>query len=286
MTGDYRIILPLMLTVVISTMLTRRLLGGDSIYTLKLRRRGIQLRSGRDVDILQSVTVGEVMTRDVNTVPVDMTLEELTKSFTRLHRHGFPVLDADGTLWGIVTITDVDRAVEENLAQDTSVSVIATPREQLVVAFPNEPIGQALIQMGPRGLGRLPVVSREVPNQLIGLVRRSDIIRAYNMALTRRTTLQFQAQNLQRQNPGDTQFVDLTLNENDQGIGKALRDLSTDMPDDCILISIRRRGTIIIPHGDTVLEPGDHITAFIRSQDVDTLYNCLRGNGTISQSAK
>ncbi|MBE0689303.1 MAG: chloride channel protein [Anaerolineae bacterium] len=277
MTGDYRIILPLMLTVVTTTLLSHRLLGGSSIYTLKLKRRGIQLQSGRDVDILQSVTIGEVMDRDVDTVPVDMALAELAKIFNHTRRHGFPVLDSEGKLWGIITVTDVDRAAEENLPQDTKLEAIGTPRSQLVVAFPDEPIGQALTKMGPRGLGRLPVASREDPNRLVGLVRRIDIIQAYNMALARRTTLRYQAQRLQRQSPGDTQFIDFTLNEPDQAIGKALRDLATDMPDDCILISIQRKGKVIIPHGDTILESGDQITAFVRSRDVHTLTAYLRG---------
>ena len=41
LTGDYRIILPLMLTVVVATLLAQKMLGGESIYTLKLTRRGI-----------------------------------------------------------------------------------------------------------------------------------------------------------------------------------------------------------------------------------------------------
>jgi CIC family chloride channel protein len=277
MTGDYRIILPLMLTVVITTLLTYRLLGGFSIYTLKLMRRGVRLQSGRDVDVLQGVTVGEVMTHDVNTVTVDTRLAELANMFASTRRHGLPVLDGAGNLWGIVTITDMDRAAEEHVPQDATIASIATPRAQLVVAYPDEPIGQALSQMGPRGLGRLPVVSRDAPDKLIGLVRRNDIIRAYNMALTRRTTLRYQAEHLQRQRPGDAQFVEVTLGETDAGAGKALRDLSAAMPDDCILISIRRGDSTIIPHGDTVLEPGDLITAFIRGQEVQSLYDCLRG---------
>ena len=47
LTGDYRIILPLMLTVVVATLLARRMLKGESIYTLKLTRRGVRLEQGR-----------------------------------------------------------------------------------------------------------------------------------------------------------------------------------------------------------------------------------------------
>ena len=53
LTGDYRIILALMLSVVIATLVAQKLLGGESIYTLKLSRRGVRLQAGRDVDIMQ-----------------------------------------------------------------------------------------------------------------------------------------------------------------------------------------------------------------------------------------
>jgi CIC family chloride channel protein len=94
LTGDYRIILPLMLTVVIATMLAQKMLDGESIYTLKLTRRGVRLRRGRDEDILQGVTVGEAMSDDFETVSADTTITELAELFTRTHHHGLSVLDS------------------------------------------------------------------------------------------------------------------------------------------------------------------------------------------------
>ena len=60
LTGDYRIILPLMIAVVLSTLVSEAL-SQDTIYTLKLRRRGIDLRAGRDVDLMRSVPVAQAM---------------------------------------------------------------------------------------------------------------------------------------------------------------------------------------------------------------------------------
>ena len=148
LTGDYRIILPLMLTVGIATMLSQKMLKGESIYTLKLTRRGVRLHRGRDVDIMESVTVEEVMSRDFDSVGCDVNLEELSEFFGETHRHGFPILDHDGKLCGIVTIGDLDRAVEEHLPLDTTALQIGTPGNDLIVVTPQVSMGEALARHG------------------------------------------------------------------------------------------------------------------------------------------
>ncbi len=277
LTGDYRIILPLMLTVVIATLLAQKMLTGESIYTLKLTRRGVRLQRGRDVDVMESVTVDEVMRLEVDSVDVNLTLVELSEIFGRLRTHGMPVLDEQGKLWGVVTVADLDRAVESNLPRRTTVAAIGTPRERLLVAYPDETMGEALMRMARRGLGHLPVVSRDDPHHLLGLIRRADIIRAYNLALTRRAELQHRARRMQIRNLDGTEFVDLTLTPDDRAVNKTVEEVACMMPYECILISVRRDGRVLIPHGDTLFEAGDHITAFIRSRDAEALHTCLRG---------
>lgn len=285
MSGDYQLILPLMLATVLATLMAE-LLFTDSIYTLQLRRKGIWLERGRDVDILQSVTVGEVMQHNVATVPHDMTLVELSDRFARTHSHGDPVRNADNSLWGIVTVSDLDRAVADELPRKTTVAEIGVPRKQLVVATPNETIGQTLARMGVRGLGRLPVVAVDDPNKLLGLIRREDIVRAYNIALSRRAELQHRTKRAQLRNIDDTEFVDLVLQPGDPAVGKTLQQISSALPKECILISIRRNGKILIPHGNTVFQEGDDITAFVSCKDFSMLKQCLRQPAEITVKSK
>ena len=101
MTGDYQIILPLMLTTVISTLVSR-LLSRDSIYTLKLSRRGVYLDQGQDIDVMQGVKVHEIMTRDLDHVSPDLPITSLAEVFATTHHHGLPVCDGDLNLVGIV----------------------------------------------------------------------------------------------------------------------------------------------------------------------------------------
>jgi len=278
LTGDYRIILPLMLTVGVATGLAQAVLRGESIYTLKLTRRGIRLQRGRDIDILRGVTVAEVMSHETDTVTIDMTLVELSETFNRTHHHGLPVLDLSGHLWGVVTVSDLDRAVEAEKPRRTPVSEIGTTYPNLKVVYPDETIDMVLTRMGTRGVGRLPVVPRDDPDKLLGMIRRGDIIRAYNIALARRGELRHRAARMQMRHADGTEFIELTLAEEDKVVGKSVKDVAAVLPDDCILISIRRNEYTLIPHGNTIFRAGDHLTAFIHNDVTEQVLGCLRGD--------
>ena len=279
MSGDYKLILPLMLATVLATFIAERL-HPESIYTLKLKRKGITLERGRDIDVLESVHVAEIMTQIVDTARIDSTLTELSDLFATTHSHGFPILDQDGSLWGIVTVTDLDRAVMEELPRRTTAAQIGVPRERLMVATPNETVGEVLARMGTRGFGRMPVVAENDPNKLLGIIKRNDIIRAYNMAISRRAELQHRAKRMKIRNIDGTDFIELLLAEGDKVVGKSVQEIAPLLPEECILVSIRRNGRMLIPHGDTVFQPEDKITAFVNSRDAEAIRSHF---GAISQ---
>lgn len=277
LTADYRIILPLMLTVVIATLASQRWLGGQSVYTMKLSRRGIRIQRGHDIDVMQSVSVGEVMTTDIESVDQSMTLVALSELMSQTRDHGFPLVDETGELVGVVTVTDVDQAIAHNVSRKTPASEIGTPRGRLLVAYPDESMGEALERMSRRGLGRLPVVSRDHPDQLLGMVRHDDIIEAYNVGLTRRAELQHRVKRMSLRNIDGTEFLEIRLHRGNRGVGKTVRELAEILPEDCVLVSIRRDGRIMIPHGSTVLQEGDSITAFVNEMVADEVKGCLVG---------
>jgi CIC family chloride channel protein len=279
LTGDYRIILPMMLTVVLATLLAQLLLKGESIYTLKLTRRGIRLERGRDLDIMHGVQVEEVMSHEVNTITKDATLKQLSEVFNRTKRHGLVVLDEHGKLWGIVTISDLERALSDDLPADTTqVATVAVESAQLLVAYPDQSMGEALAMMAKVGIGRMPVVSREDARHLVGWIRREDILGAYNLALTRKAEIQQHTKQMQLRNVDGTEFTELALVANDRAVGKEVHELADKLPKDCVLIAIRRDGRVLIPHGDTILQEGDLVTAFIRSDQVETFYGCFKSS--------
>lgn len=275
MTGDYRIILPLMLATVISTVLAERLYQ-ESIYTLKLTRRGIRLQRGRDIDVMQGVLIKEAMTTEPDTVPWDMSLYELGQEFQRTHHHGFPVLDAEGKLHGVVTIQDLERALRRGKeANNFKVGDIATT--SLLTAYPDEPLWAALKRLGVTDVGRLPVVDRRDPNKLLGMVRRSDIIRAYNLAIMRRQELQHRIDQLRLGRVTGVEFTEVEVGPDSPAAGKRIKELH--VPEDCIIVSVRRNRQILIPHGDTHIETGDKVVVLAASESLPQVREELAEKG-------
>jgi CIC family chloride channel protein len=258
MTDDYRIILPLMLATVLSTILAEHL-SKESIYSLKLSRRGIRLERGRDIDVMQGVLVGEAMTTDVDTVSADLGLPELEQVFAETHHHGFPVLDENNELLGVVTLQDLSRAREQRSYQGLRVRDIAT--RAVLTTYPDEPMWVALKRLGTRDVGRLPVVDRQNPRQLLGIVRRSDIVRAYRVGISRRLDLQERADRLRLGKLTGTEFVELTVKPGSPLAGQRVQDLA--LPDKCLLTTARRGSKVILLHGDTKIQPGDQIVALV-----------------------
>ena len=273
MTGDYHIILPLMLTTVIAT-LGSRLLSRESIYTLKLTRRGVHLQQGQDIDVMQSLTVREAMSTEVDTVPLKMSLDELANEFASSHHHGFPVVDDAGHLAGVVSIQDLERAKAAGSIAGRTVADIAT-REGLLVAYPYEPMWKALRRLGRRDVGRLPVVEEEGSRRLAGLVRRADIIRAYDRAIAARAHHQHRADTLRLGQVDGTSFLHLRVVPDSPVAGRRISDL--DLPEECLIISVRRGRKLRMAHGYTMLEGGDRVTVFARSDCVPKVERLFTG---------
>lgn len=261
LTGDYRIILPLMAATVVAT-LVAGLLDRDSIYTAKLRARGLTPRSEEGPDNpMRRVLVGEVMTRDFEMVAPDMPLVDLAALFDRTGHHGFPVVDGRGRLLGMVSRRDLEYAAlrEETLGEGATVRSIATFEPGF--ACPEDSLHFALRVMGRLGVGRLPVVESPQARHLLGVLRRADIIDAYNRQL-QSGEVQEEVARLKVRTSSEADFLEIALPGDTPWDGVAVRDLG--LPHEAVLVAVRRGADLIIPRGDTVLEAGDAVVAFSR----------------------
>jgi CIC family chloride channel protein len=115
----------------------------------------------------------------------------------------------------------------------------------------------ALRRMSRRDVGRLPVVARSNPRKLLGVLRRADVIHAYDLALTRRVSQRHleQAARLDALTPQRVDVSDVVLEFDSQADGKAIKEIP--LPRESLIASVRRGGQVFIPHGDTVLHAGD-----------------------------
>jgi CIC family chloride channel protein len=272
MTDDYRMIVPLMAGVIVSLLVAERL-HRESIYTLKLSRRGIHLRRGRDVDVMEAVRADEVMRGEPATVPVNLPIRLLADEFTRTGRHGFPVVNEDGSLFGMVSLEDLRRATETQTTSPDQLTVRDIATQDIVTVFPDESVGTVMRRMAPRDLSRLPVVARDDPRHLLGVIRRPDIVRAYEVGVVRREEARYRAEAVSAVSHSRAEFVEVSISSDSQVVGITIAELN--LPRAAVLVSIRRGRELVIPHGDTRLEAGDVVTALCQRGQSDELRAAL-----------
>ncbi len=274
MTNDYRLMVPLMAAVIFS-MIVAEHIHKESIYTLKLTRRGIRLRRGKDVDVMENITVEEAMRPAPEPIPSNMPLRMVPSLLDKVRMHGLPVIKDDGGLCGVITVQDVEKAIdvdENNL--DLPVTKFCSQR--LVVAYPDETLHRALERMSHRDIGRLPVVDRNSPSKLVGWISRADIIRAYERALTRRVTVQQQVTQARLGVTAGVEVVECKVEAGSALAGRSLSDVK--WPQDSLVASVQRGGRLIIPHGKTVMEVGDKLSVVARREDEDAVRALARRN--------
>jgi H+/Cl- antiporter ClcA len=180
-TRDYNAILPLMLGCVIADLIALRYLP-SSIMTEKLARRGLKVPEEYEAGALKLVRVGEVMRKDVRPIPPEMTVGEVAACMTRGEpgfnlTQGLPIATKEGRLVGIVTQGDLLRALEAD--PQGKMTVLDAGTRNPIVAYPDEMVFDALFRALKNNVGRLPVVSRENPQQLVGYLNRSSILNAW-----------------------------------------------------------------------------------------------------------
>lgn len=187
MTNDYSLVMPLMLAVAVATLVYNHYLR-YSAFTLKLHQLGMRRRAFHDVNVLEEIQVGEIMHREIDTLHEDTPYDEAYHIVFSSHHNGFPVMDRDGLLVGIITegdfgkhlITDRERAHQVKLKEIMCTHVKTVYADTLV--------WEVHKLFDKLRLGRFPVVSRDNPRKIIGIVTRSDIVHAYPLALKRHET--------------------------------------------------------------------------------------------------
>lgn len=185
MTSNYEIILPLMFACVVSDAVTK-ILSKETIYTAKLTRKGIRYSYEREINILETILVKEVMIKEVTCARDDMTVKEMSDTILKTGYQGFPCVNSEGKVIGIVTHTDVRNALKGG-QEDVCVCDIET-KVGLKVAYPDNTLEEAMELIAESGFGHLPVVSRDEPSKLVGFLTRNDILKVYRNKKKERET--------------------------------------------------------------------------------------------------
>jgi len=173
MTGGYGLLPPLMLASALAYVVS----GSFTIYEKQVESR-LQSpvhRREMTVDVLEQIRVREAMNMDVVTLNPETTVSEVLDIINRTGHIGYPVVE-NGKLVGIVTFEDAEKVPVE-MRDSTLVEKIMSTN--LVTVYPDETLEEALNKLVSHNIGRLPVVNRDNDQKLIGILTKSDIIRAH-----------------------------------------------------------------------------------------------------------
>jgi chloride channel protein, CIC family len=184
LTGNYQVIIPIMFTSVLGVMIARRLCS-DSLDSLELSRQGINLHRGVEENILNSITVSSVMERDFETLPETMSFAEFMAYFPSSKAQYYPIVDAEKRLTGVVSFQDIrEIMLEEGLEQIVVMKDLA--ETDLITLNPSDNLTRASQKFGIKDIETIPVVSSYDNRQLLGILKRKDVIDTYNKAVLMR----------------------------------------------------------------------------------------------------
>jgi len=201
MTADYSLILPLMIAVS-SSYLVSSLIEPESIYTLKLSRRGVKLQRGSHIEVLRTIKVGDVMTKSPTVLHPTMTTTEVFAIIDKTHHTKFPVLDDFGNVIGILIAEDLFHKDEED-SRESYVRELMNPA--FLHLTPESTMDGALQEMIKRDEGHAVIVDPKEPTKMIGYITKADVLKAYEIAIIK---LQKSGTDVEDINPADIIDVD------------------------------------------------------------------------------
>jgi CIC family chloride channel protein len=174
MTGNYSMILPLMIANIISYAFASRL-SPVPIYDALLEQDGVKLPHN-EIHALRKLTVGQVMSRQVLTLREDLSVKQAFDQIQTLGQyHAYPLVDLAGGLVGLLAFNDLKRALAAGLGSSNLRDI--TNREP-VITYPELSLDTALIQLVRAKISQLPVVNLKDSKRLIGIITMHDLAKA------------------------------------------------------------------------------------------------------------
>ena len=284
MTNDYKIILPLMISTIVGV-LTSNYLHRESIYTHKLKRKGVSLDKGMESNLLKSIKVQEVMRRGFESVPHDLPFNFLIDVLLQTARSRVAVVDDEGALVGVIP----REMVQKFLAEKELLSELIIARDLVMpdpsLLYPEDTLELASLRFQEYDCRELFVVDGEQTRRLVGMVRKGDLMDAYQremIKLESGTTFAYNINRPHRMEPVNVMdgYGILEVEAPHDFSGKRLRDLDLRNRFGINVLAIKRSGGIgrngarmWVPESSDTLEDGDVLVVLGETAVINNLRN-------------
>ncbi|MFX0139140.1 MAG: chloride channel protein, partial [Candidatus Hodarchaeota archaeon] len=278
LTSDYKIILALMVACTISTIMARKLYE-DSIYTLKLTRRGISLNQGREEIIMKSFSVGDVMKTEAPIIHECTSFNDIIKIFMEIQEPYYYVINDDKEFLGILPTHVIKSVLHDENLQHLVIArdLIDSPIKTVSI---NNNLAECMDVFSRVEHEHLPVVEGNGSMKLLGSISRRDIFRLYNREILRKDVLglkfvreigeEKKRSHVELPREYKVDYVPLPKNF----IGKTLKELDIRAKYSITIIAVKKRmggitGISEIPSPDRMYEDGDILIIVGKENDVE-----------------
>ena len=185
LTKDQNIFLPLMITCIISTILSSKL-SRESIYTLKLLLRKINLKEGTEINVMKSIYVRDVYSTKFESILETDSFIDVVNQVVSKRDPYFAVLDGNEHLTGIVSIHDIKSFLFEGEELQNIIIAKDIASKDFESATLDNNCYDILEMMNQSGLIALPVVDSVNKGKILGMVWQRDILDAYQKEIERK----------------------------------------------------------------------------------------------------
>lgn len=181
--GHYNLVLPLMITVALSALVTARMKKG-SVYTLSLLRDGFDVEEeGRGArDPLRHVSVTDIMARDFVALPPDASLPRILDLLGETDVDAFVVTDASGDLRGVISTNDLRSVINLGAIGEAAFIAQDIADTHAPVLLPDSTANRALEIFGSSDTEGIPVVAGKGSRKVVGMIYRGQVLRAFRQA--------------------------------------------------------------------------------------------------------
>ncbi len=183
MTGNYEIILPVLLTLAVSGVVCRAV-DKRSLFIHSLLRRGVSIDRGREELVMYELHVQDIMRSHFASLSVDAPFAQLAELFLHQRIYDVYVIDSTGAYHGFINIQDIKGLLG---SPHQELSVLDVERRDLPTVSPEQPLTDVLSLFFRYEVEELPVVDGS--GRLIGVLSERDVVGAYNREVLRKETL-------------------------------------------------------------------------------------------------
>lgn len=185
MTNDYTIILPLMIATIIAVVFTTRM-QPESIYTLKLVRRGIQFFKGKEINVLRALHVSDIYRKDPVKIPYNASFKNFIPVVINSDHDIFCVVDEKDRFLGYITMSSIRNILEDPEAVKHLIVAVDLMDSNPRTVTPDTSLDDVMKLFGQLQVGEIPVVHAQDRKNLLGYITRRDVIHAYNKEVAKR----------------------------------------------------------------------------------------------------